>query len=73
MSPVMVHETINDTPSVYTEQTTAVSTMNDTTHSLSPLSEQAIAERAYLIYEEEGSIHGNHEAHWYQAIQELTN
>ena len=34
--------------------------------------EQQIAARAYEIYVAEGRVDGNHERHWFQAVEELT-
>jgi hypothetical protein len=34
--------------------------------------EEQIAAHAYEIFEREGSVHGNDEQHWFQAIEELT-
>ena len=36
------------------------------------LTDEQIAQRAYEIFEREGSVHGNDQQHWYQAIDELT-
>jgi hypothetical protein len=33
--------------------------------------EDQIATRAYEIFEREGGVHGNHDTHWFQAIEEL--
>jgi hypothetical protein len=34
--------------------------------------DEKIAARAYESFEREGSVHGNHDQHWFQAIDELT-
>ena len=37
-----------------------------------PFTDEQIAARAYEIFQREGSVHGNDEQHWFQAIEELT-
>jgi len=37
-----------------------------------PFTDEQIAARAYEIFERGGSVHGNDEQHWFQAIEELT-
>jgi len=37
-----------------------------------PFTDKQIAARAYEIFQREGSVHGNDEQHWFQAIEELT-
>ena len=41
---------------------------------VSVITDEQVAQRAYEIYQREGEDqHGNHERHWYQAIEELTS
>ena len=40
--------------------------------SAQPLTHHEIARRAYEIFEQEGSGHGNHIEHWLRAERELT-
>jgi len=37
------------------------------------ITDEQVAQRAYEIYQREGEEHGNHDRHWFQAIEELTN
>jgi hypothetical protein len=51
---------------------TAVTASQSEVPANAPFTDEQIAQRAYEIFEREGSVHGNNEQHWFRAIEELT-